>query len=143
MILADSSAWIEYLRGTGTRPGQRVARGLRSDEIMTTDVVVMEILAGAGSDQRHEELRRMFAAIDYTPTVAPGDYETAANLYRRCRAAGEAPRHVNDCLIAAVAIRGDVPVLHRDRDFDRIARHSALQVDAASGTVSSRRARRP
>ena len=30
---------------------------------------------------------------------------------------------------AAVAIRGDVPILHMDADFDILAQHTTLQVD--------------
>ncbi len=33
-----------------------------------------------------------------------------------------------DCLVAAIAIRADVPVLHADRDFDTLARHTDLSV---------------
>ena len=32
------------------------------------------------------------------------------------------------CLVAAVAIREEVPVLHADRDFDLIAEHTSLRV---------------
>jgi predicted nucleic acid-binding protein len=35
---------------------------------------------------------------------------------------------LTDCLIAAVAIRNGVSVLHRDRDFEVIARHTDLKV---------------
>ncbi len=56
------------------------------------------------------------------------DYEEAAALYRRCRAGGETIRNLLDCLIAAVAIRNNAPVLHRDRDFDALARHTELQI---------------
>ena len=34
-----------------------------------------------------------------------------------------------DCLIAAVAIEADVPVLHADTDFDVLARHTQLRVE--------------
>jgi predicted nucleic acid-binding protein len=35
-----------------------------------------------------------------------------------------------DCLVAAVAIRHNIPVLHRDRDFDVLARHTELRTAA-------------
>jgi predicted nucleic acid-binding protein len=35
-----------------------------------------------------------------------------------------------DCLIAAVAISADAAILHRDSDFDVIARHTELKVDS-------------
>jgi len=58
------------------------------------------------------------------------DYDAAAALYRTCRQRGHTVRKLLDCLIAAVAIRGDVPIIHRDTDFDILAQHTALQVDA-------------
>ena len=52
----------------------------------------------------------------------------AAALYRRCRREGETVRKLMDCLIAAVAIRAGVPILHNDPDFDVLARHTELLV---------------
>lgn len=59
------------------------------------------------------------------------DYEEAAALYRLCRRRGETVRSLNDCLIAAVAIRAGTTVLHHDRDFTVLARHATLRIDAA------------
>lgn len=50
---------------------------------------------------------------------------------RRCHRAGGTLRKLIDCLIGAVAIRADVPILHADADFDVIAHHSSLRVEAA------------
>jgi predicted nucleic acid-binding protein len=50
-------------------------------------------------------------------------------MYRRCRAAGETVRRLTDSLIAVVAMRHRVPVLHRDADFAVIERHAELAVD--------------
>ncbi len=55
------------------------------------------------------------------------DYEEAAAIYRHCRSQGATVRRLNDCLIAAVAIRAGVPLLHADQDFDQIAQHCRLQ----------------
>ena len=35
-----------------------------------------------------------------------------------------------DCLLAAVAIREGVPLLHNDRDFEVLARHTPLELVA-------------
>ena len=56
--------------------------------------------------------------------VIPG----SATIYRELRQRGLTVRFPIDALIAAVAIRLDVPVLHRDRDFDAVARHTPLRV---------------
>jgi predicted nucleic acid-binding protein len=55
----------------------------------------------------------------------------AAALARQCRWAGAALRHgILDCLIAVPAIEAGAAVLHRDRDFDVLARHTPLEVVA-------------
>ena len=128
MILVDTSAWIEFLRDTGSPICQRVD-DLLATEIATCDVVRMEVLAGARDEQHLQQLRRLLARASTLPTE-PVDYDAAAALYRTCRQRGHTVRKLIDCLIAAVAIRGNVPVLHRDVDFDILAQHTDLQVDA-------------
>lgn len=128
MILVDTSAWIEFLRDTGSPICQRVD-DLLATEIVTCDVVRMEVLAGARDEQHLQQLRRLLARATTLPTE-PVDYDAAAALYRTCRQRGHTVRKLIDCLIAAVAIRGNVPVLHRDADFDILAQHTPLQADA-------------
>ena len=57
----------------------------------------------------------------------PVHYEDAAMLFRVCRSGADQVRELIDCLIAAVAIRADVPVLRRDNEFDALARQSELR----------------
>ena len=54
-------------------------------------------------------------------------FEHAASIYRMARAAGHTIRSMNDCLIAACAIRNGVAVIHNDRDFGKIARVTTLE----------------
>ena len=127
MILIDSSAWIEFLRGTGSRICERVDQ-LLGDEIATCDPIRMEILAGARDGQHLTALRGLLGRAVTLPVTAV-EYDQAAMLYRTCRAEGETVRKLIDCLIAAVAISTDVPLLQADRDFDRIASHTPLRLD--------------
>ena len=127
MILIDTSAWIEFLRDTGSPICQRVD-DLLAAEIATCDVVRTEVLAGARNEQHLQQLRRLLARASNLPTE-PVDYDAAAALYRTCRQRGHTVRKLIDCLIAAVAIRGNVPVLHKDVDFDILAQYTSLQVD--------------
>jgi predicted nucleic acid-binding protein len=130
MILADTSAWVEYLRATGSDVHLALRRLLTEDEpvLATTDVVWMEVLAGAVDDRQLAALEHALARTELLPVHGPVDYEDAAALYRRCRRVGETVRALTDCLIAAVAIRNDVPVLQRDRDFATLARHTPLRL---------------
>lgn len=128
MILIDTSAWVEFLRGTGSHACERVD-ALLGTRIATCDPVRMELLAGARDERHLNDLRRLLARASVLPT-ASGDYENAAVLYRACRQRGATVRKLIDCLIAAVAIRADVPILHADADFDTLARHTPVRVDA-------------
>ncbi|MDQ3947466.1 MAG: PIN domain nuclease [Actinomycetota bacterium] len=129
MILVDTSAWIEFLRDTGSSVCQRVD-DLLDDDIATCHPIRMEVLAGARDDRHLNDLRRLLARAALLPTRAT-DYEQAAALYRACRRGGETVRKIIDCLIAATAIRSGVPVLHADADFDALARLTALRIEAS------------
>jgi predicted nucleic acid-binding protein len=127
-VLVDTSVWIDYLRGKRGPLRDRFVSLLRVEEVATTDAVVLEVLAGPTAEQHAERLSRMLSGVVHLRQQSPDDAETAAALYRACRRAGEAPRSMLDCLVAAVAVRAGVPVLHRDRDFDVLARHTDLRV---------------
>ena len=87
----------------------------------------MELLAGARDESHLDDLRRLLARASLIPTL-PQDYDEAAALYRGCRRGGETVRRLIDCLIAAIAIRAEVEVLHADADFDVLARHTPLRI---------------
>jgi predicted nucleic acid-binding protein len=128
MILIDTSAWIEFLRDTGSAVCARVDELLEA-EIATCHPIRMEVLAGARDERHLAELRGLLARAVLIPTE-PTDYEDAAALYRACRRAGETVRKLIDCLIAATAVRAGIAVLHADSDFDRLARYTRLRSDA-------------
>ena len=126
MILIDTSAWVEFLRDTGSATCNRV-ESLLASKIAICDAVRMEVLAGARDERHLHNLRRLLARATVVPT-APTHYDEAATLYRLCRREGDTVRKLIDCLIGAVAIRADTPVLHNDTDFDVLARHTDLKI---------------
>lgn len=115
-ILADSSAWIEYDRATGSSIDQRLTALIGSDgPLATTEPVIMEITAGARSDARETDLRNMllrFELLRFDPVI---DFDGATTIYRNCRRAGITPRGLIDCMIGAVAQRHDATLLTTDR----------------------------
>lgn len=133
MLLVDTSAWIEYLRGTDTATTHemRVLLRTRAPELATTEPVVMEILAGAKDEAA---LRRLEALTNGLPLLSVNshrDYHDAAALYRAARRRGRTVRKLVDCLIAAVAIRTDATLVHQDSDFDVIAVAAPLKARRA------------
>lgn len=127
-VLADTSAWVELLRRTGSPLELAMRARLRDGQVATTDVVVMEVLAGASDAARLAGIDRALQACAYIPQRRLIDAVGAAEVYRRCRQGGETPRQMTDCLVAAVALRKQVAVLQRDSDYDVIARHTELRI---------------
>jgi predicted nucleic acid-binding protein len=133
LILADTSAWVEYDRATGSPVDQRLLELIGADGPVTvTEPVVMEVLAGARTDEREAELRRMLLRFDLLPFDAAADFDAAVRIYRRCRSGGATPRGMVDCMIAAVAWRREATLLAHDADIDRVARFVGIAVDPAS-----------
>ena len=126
MTLADTSAWVEYLRRTESLVDRRLEALLERGELAVTDPVMLEVLAGALDEPHARKLRRMLGRCELVSTSGPTDYEQAALIYRTCRLGGNTVRALTDCLIAAVAIRCDLPILHADSGFEALARHTAL-----------------
>ncbi len=125
MIVVDSSAWIEFLRDTGSPVCNAVDRLLVAD-LAGCDAISMEILAGARDDRHLSLLRGLINRATMLPTT-PADFDEAAALYRICRRRGETVRKLIDCLIAAVAIRAGAELLHADVDFAALERHTELR----------------
>jgi predicted nucleic acid-binding protein len=88
----------------------------------------MEVLAGARDQEHLEQLRRLLARATLRATESI-DYNTAGAIYRNCRSQGKTVRKLIDCLIAAVAMRARVPLLHMDQDFATIATVTNLRID--------------
>jgi predicted nucleic acid-binding protein len=133
VILTDTSAWVEFDRATGSAVDIRVRELIETDgPLAVTEPVLMEVLAGARDGQREERLRRLmmrFSLLTFDPVA---DFEGAATVYRRCRAAGITPRGLLDCMIAAVAWRRGASLLSHDVDMDRVASVIGLTLDEAS-----------
>jgi hypothetical protein len=134
LILADTSAWVEFLRATGHPVHQRLRALLVADRVAITEVVLMELLAGARAGRELHELRSRLVSLPILPLEGLIDFEEAALLYRTCREGGESVRDLRDCLIAAVAIREGASVLHNDADFDVLGRHTGLRIEPVAAT---------
>jgi predicted nucleic acid-binding protein len=121
--LIDSSAWIEFFRRTGSRANVEVRDLMqeRPGEVAITEPVLMELLAGAPSGRAFSQIEKLTGGLQLLPVDASVDYRDAAIVYRAVRRGGHTVRKTMDCLIAAVAVRTGVTLVHRDRDFDLLA----------------------
>ncbi|MGI8430432.1 MAG: type II toxin-antitoxin system VapC family toxin [Solirubrobacteraceae bacterium] len=133
MILADTSAWVEFDRATGSQVHRRLSQLIGSGEqLATSEPVVMEVISGARDDRRERELRRLLMRFRLLRIDAAVDFDGAARIYRRCRSAGVTPRGMIDCMIASVAQRSKAAILAHDIDLVRVAGVMGIDLDGAS-----------
>lgn len=133
MILADTSAWVEYDRATGSTVDERVSELIADDgPLATTEPVMMEVMAGARTVGREEDLRRLLLRFHLLTFDAAADFEAAARVYRLCRRAGVTPRGLIDCMIASVARRNRASLLAYDADLARVGKVVGVAMDSAS-----------
>jgi predicted nucleic acid-binding protein len=133
VILADTSAWVEFDRATGSAVDRRLSELIAAEgPVAVTEPVIMEVLAGASSDAREADLRRLLLRFHLYHFDAAADFDAAVRIYRRCRRAGVTPRGLIDCMIASVAWRERAAILARDVDLDRIAQVAGIDLDQPS-----------
>lgn len=123
-MLVDSSVWVEFLRGAVFAETRFLVNELkRSATIWLAPPILQEVLQGADSPARFAKWDRTLGELPMLSEPDPRALvREAAQLYARCRWEGVTPRSSNDCLIALYAVRGAIPLLHRDRDFLAIAK---------------------
>ena len=121
MLVADTSAWIEYLRGTGSAVHLALRANVEAGEVTLPEPVKAELLVGARSNVELGELRRLLDGLEIELIHPRDDFDAAVDIHLRCRTVGVTPRGLIDCLIAAITRRCDLPLLHADSDLAAVA----------------------
>ncbi|MEO6595370.1 MAG: PIN domain-containing protein, partial [Planctomycetota bacterium] len=99
------------------------------DEVVVCPPIVQEVLQGMRETSAFRMAKQSMLAFPIVESPMRIDvWLEAAELYRTARGAGITIRSSTDCLIAVCALRHDLQVLHRDRDYDRIASVTPLRV---------------
>ena len=117
MILADTSVWVDYLRGTDSAEVVALERAIDLGQLILGDLIVAEILRGVSSEATAE---RVWSKLRLFEIVTLGGVDTAiaaARNYRFLRGNAVTIRGTVDLIIATWCIGNHVPLLHSDRDF--------------------------
>jgi len=129
MILVDSSVWIDFLNGQNSLERLALRKLInKSAKITITDIVVTEVLQGIKRESDFEAVKTFFEKLPIQRAKSTETYVNAARIYRSCRSRGKTIRRTIDCVIAAICIENNIPILHKDSDFDLIASCTELQV---------------
>ena len=134
-ILIDTSVWIDVLRDTSGDTANRVRSLVADDDVVLTRFNQLELLQGAAGEQEWAMLADYLEGQDYVETS--GDtWRDAARIYFELRRRGRTVRSPVDCCIAQLAIENGLRLLHKDRDFEAIAKIRPLvarRIDTREG----------
>ena len=123
-FLADSSAWIDYLRNVEGPLRQFMIEG----EIAHTEPVAMELLSGGRNESECDRVARMLSGTLLLPFDSVSDFPAATELRRQALRSGFGVGAL-DCMILAVAGRYDVPLITKDRPQAELAQSVGFRVE--------------
>lgn len=125
MILVDTSVWTAVFARVDALDLEAL---VPFDAVVTCPPVIQEVLQGFRDERAYRIARDAMFSLPCVDNPMPRDLAVeAAQLYRAARRGGLTVRSSVDCLIAASAVRHNLELLHRDRDFAALARVSPLR----------------
>jgi predicted nucleic acid-binding protein len=128
-VLVDTSAWVEFLNGTGSPEARAVDRLLAGDDdVCTCGLVVAEVFQGIRHER--EAIEGFFKKMTFLETSGIATYLGAADLHRALRRRGVTIRSTIDCLLAVLAAENGCDLLARDRDLRHILASGLVDVRA-------------
>ena len=104
-----------------------------ADLVVLPEPVKAELLLGARNRAEVTTLRQLLETVDLELVHPRDDFESATELFHTARQRGVTVRGLMDCLVAAMALRLELPVLHHDRDFARLA--PVIELPQAAGSL--------
>jgi hypothetical protein len=129
-LFVDTSVWSLAFRRDAPPQTPEVGELKRAlgagDTVVTTGLVLQELLQGFAGPRARERIVERFSAL---PLLMPDrrDHIEAAELRNRCRRAGIQVGTI-DALLAQICIRHDLTMLTGDEDFRLIGTRSQLKV---------------
>jgi predicted nucleic acid-binding protein len=129
-LLVDTSVWSLALRRDQPEAAPEVRALVRAiesgDQIVTTGLVLQELLQGFSGPKARDQIVNRFASF---PLIVPDrdDHVAAAALRNLCRSRGVQIGTI-DALLAQLCVRHDLMLLTTDQDFGHMARHCDLQL---------------
>lgn len=132
MIVLDSSVVIARLRNQDRAATDLVDRLPRPGQLVIGDIVLLEVLQGARDTHHAATIERELRRFRIVSMLNPAAAVAAAAHYRTLRSVGITLSKLPDLLIATFCLANDCPLLHDDRDFDRLVEPLGLRIIAPS-----------
>jgi predicted nucleic acid-binding protein len=128
MIVADTSVWIDYVRGIQAPHTDLLDYELLHNRIVTGDIIIVEFLQGFRNEKDIKTAQQLMESLEYYDFVGKEIAFKAAENFRRLRRNGITVRKTIDVIIATFCIEHRFALIHNDRDFDPMEQYLGLKV---------------
>ena len=128
MIVADTSAWIDYVRGIDAPHTNLLDYELDHNRIITGDLIIAEFLQGFRNEKEYQAAKEIMESLEYHDFVGKKIALQSSQNFRILRKSGITVRKTIDLIIATFCIENGFELLHNDRDFDPMEKILGLQV---------------
>ena len=118
MIVADTSVWIDYVKGIDAPHTNILDYELIYNRVVTGDIIMVEFLQGFKDDREYLIAKQIMENLEYRDFLGKEIAIQAAHNYRKLRRQGITVRKTIDVIIATFCIENGLPLIHNDRDFD-------------------------
>jgi len=121
MILVDTSVWIEILKDKTGHIVEAFQKKIHSDNYALSRFSQLELLQGA-KNEKEWQLLDDYLTTQYYLEATDSTWQQAGRIYFELRRKGVTINSPIDCCIAQIALEHGAVLLHRDKDFEKIAR---------------------
>jgi len=128
MIVADTSVWIDYLKGIKAPHTEILDLELLNSRVITGDIIIAEFLQGFKNERDYNQAKDIMNSLEYHDFVGKDIAFKVAQNFRKLRKKGITVRKTIDVIIATFCIENDFRLIHNDRDFDPMEQHLGLKV---------------
>ena len=128
-VIVASDVWSEAFRKVSGEPSpqrQMLSELVEGGQVQMLGCIRQEVLQGIRNPPVFERIRQRLRSLpDLAMTFA--EYELAAEFFNACRSNG-IQGSSTDFLICACSAAHNLPILTKDRDFERYAEHLPLRL---------------
>lgn len=126
--IIDTSVWIDYFNGIIDERTNATAKFIIDGEVLMLPIILQEVLQGIRNSKDFINTKNAFLRNTFFEFNTIEMALEAATLFRYLKRSGVTVRKPNDCLIAAICIQNKFSLLHNDKDFNNIAKHTSLKI---------------
>ena len=128
MIVADTSAWIDYFNGKIAPHTDRLDKDLGMERIIIGDLIITELLQGFKNNKDYQVARKLIEGLEYRDFVGKEIAIKAADSYRYLRKKGVTVRKTIDVIIATFCVENGFQLIHNDKDFEPFEEYLGLMI---------------